>query len=184
MPATTAFIDLLFGESGAWRYLSDYLRPGAEAYSLKTRDMPLATDAVRAIALGEDLEVQSIGVHHGPIASVAWRIEAAGCSLVFAGDTSNRSGSLQRIARGADVLVAHNPVPESARGAAVNLHMRPSAIGRVASEAGVGQLILSHRMTRSLGREAETLAQIRRHYAGPVSFAETGQRFHYQLVIE
>ena len=34
------------------------------------------------------------------------------------------------------------------------------------------QLILSHRMRRTLGREDETLAEIRRHYSNPVLFAD------------
>jgi ribonuclease BN (tRNA processing enzyme) len=49
--------------------------------------------------------------------------------------------------------------------------MPPSTIGRIARDANVKQLVLSHRMRRTLGRESETLEQIRRHYAGPAVFA-------------
>jgi ribonuclease BN (tRNA processing enzyme) len=51
------------------------------------------------------------------------------------------------------------------------LHMPPSVIGRIAHEAGVKQLVLAHRMRRTLGRETETLESIKRHYTGPVAFA-------------
>jgi ribonuclease BN (tRNA processing enzyme) len=50
--------------------------------------------------------------------------------------------------------------------------MPPSVIGRIAAEATVKQLVLSHRMQRTLGRETETQAIIARHYAGPSVFAD------------
>jgi ribonuclease BN (tRNA processing enzyme) len=58
-----------------------------------------------------------------------------------------------------------------------SLHMPPSAIGRIAAEEKVRQLVLSHRMNRSLGREEETLALIRKSYDGPVHFADDLQCF-------
>jgi ribonuclease BN (tRNA processing enzyme) len=70
------------------------------------------------------------------------------------------------------LLVAHHAIPEGAEGIARKLHMPPSEIGRVAAEAKVGTLILSHRMKRTLGLEARSLELIRRSYRGPVTFAE------------
>jgi ribonuclease BN (tRNA processing enzyme) len=63
-------------------------------------------------------------------------------------------------------------VPEGASGAARSLHMPPSVIGRIAATAGVKQLVLSHRMLRTLGREVETRAEIARFYTGPTMFAD------------
>jgi ribonuclease BN (tRNA processing enzyme) len=62
-------------------------------------------------------------------------------------------------------------VPEGASGVERRLHMPPSVIGRIAHEAGVKQLVLSHRMRRTLGHETETLESIKKHYMGPVAFA-------------
>jgi len=45
-------------------------------------------------------------------------------------------------------------------------------IGRIAKTAGVGRVVLSHRMLRTLGRESETRSVIARVYPGPVAFAE------------
>ena len=50
--------------------------------------------------------------------------------------------------------------------------MPPSVIGRIAARAGVKGLVLSHRMLRTLGREAETQAAVTAPYRGPVSFAD------------
>jgi ribonuclease BN (tRNA processing enzyme) len=49
--------------------------------------------------------------------------------------------------------------------------MPPSVIGATAGNAHVHQLVLSHRMLRTLGKEQETESQIRLHYAGPLAFA-------------
>ena len=91
---------------------------------------------------------------------------------MFSGDTNGDNGNLEQLAKGADLFVAHNAIPEGERGAARQLHMPPSVIGRIAATAGVRQLILSHRMLRTLGRESETRAVIARVYSGPVTFAD------------
>jgi ribonuclease BN (tRNA processing enzyme) len=44
-------------------------------------------------------------------------------------------------------------------------------IGHLAREAKVKQLVLSHRMRRTLGHETETIEAIKKSYAGPVAFA-------------
>lgn len=85
--------------------------------------------------------------------------------------------TLPILASGANLLVAHNAIPQDAKGAARDLHMPPSVIGKIAAEAKVKQLVLSHRMIRTLGREAESKVEIRKHYAGPMTFADDGQCF-------
>jgi ribonuclease BN (tRNA processing enzyme) len=49
--------------------------------------------------------------------------------------------------------------------------MPPSVIGQIAEEAHVNRVVLSHRMLRTLGKEQQTLAEIRKKYSGPVAFA-------------
>ncbi len=173
MPSTTEFVELLFGEGGAWRYLSDYLRPGNSEFTIRPHDVPLQHPAIQTIELSPVVQLQTTAVSHGPIAAIAWRVNIAGCALVFSGDMSNRFESLPGLARDADLLVAHHAVAETANGVAINLHMRPSVIGEIAAKANVGQLLLSHRMIRTLGEEDATLSQIRKRYSGPVTFAES-----------
>jgi ribonuclease BN (tRNA processing enzyme) len=50
--------------------------------------------------------------------------------------------------------------------------MPPSVIGHIAQAAKTKQLVLSHRMLRTLGKEEETLAVIRKAYGGPATFAD------------
>jgi ribonuclease BN (tRNA processing enzyme) len=71
----------------------------------------------------------------------------------------------------ADLFVAHNAVPEGAVGIERRLHMPPSVIGQIAADAKVKNLVLSHRMLRTLGKEDQTQSEIRKRYAGPLTFA-------------
>jgi ribonuclease BN (tRNA processing enzyme) len=169
MPGAVAFTDLLFGKSGAFRYLSD-LTDGSGSYRLLPEDVRADGKLVRVGNIPA-LTLSATAVQHGPLPALAWRIETAGRVVVFSGDTSGK-GELVALARGADIFVAHNAVPEGTTGAAHALHMTPDDIGRIAAAAKVKKLVLSHRMLRTLGREAETTAAIRKHYAGPVAFAD------------
>jgi len=175
MPAATVFVDRLFGPKGAFRYLSGYL-DGGEEYRLRPHDVP-ADGRERQRVLSKPYRITAVPVHHGPVPALAWRVELAARSVVFSGDMNNDYDTLAGLATGADWLVAHHAIPEQAGGAARNLHMPPSVIGDIAAQAGVKHLVLSHRMQRTLGREQETTDLIRRHYRGPLAFAEDLQCF-------
>ncbi len=171
MPGTGAFVEALFGSTGTHRYLSEYLH-GQGSYHLQPRDIPIDVKTRQSVVEEQEYRILAVAVHHGPIPALAWRLEIGGKALVFSGDTSGSGVALQQLSAGADLLVAHNAVPESANQSALNLHMPPSRIGEIAHAAGVKQLVLSHRMERTLGREAETLRHIQMHYMGAVHFAD------------
>jgi ribonuclease BN (tRNA processing enzyme) len=118
-----------------------------------------------------DLAVYSVHVVHGGVPALAYRVEVGAKTIVFSGDTNGNGEGLPRLAANADLFVAHNAVPEGATGVERNLHMPPSVIGQIAGEAHVKHLVLSHRMLRTLGKEDQSLSEIRKHYSGPVDFA-------------
>lgn len=174
MPGTVAFVQSLFGPAGAFAYLNNYL-DGTDSYRLIPGDIPTNSQtetSIQTVVETDDYRILATSVHHGPIPALAWRIELGGKVLVFSGDTSGQGDALSNLATGADLLVAHNAVPENANGAALNLHMPPSRIGEIAQAADVKQLVLSHRMDRTLGSETQTLQSIRENYPGPVHFAD------------
>ncbi len=172
MPATSAFIAGLFVEpGGVYRYLSAFVSDKG-AYRIKAENVTLKDDETREIARNERLKISAARVIHGPIPALGFRVEAGGRSIVFTGDMNGEGASFAQLAQGADVLVAHNAVPEGAQGVERKLHMPPSAIGQIAGRAKVGQVVLSHRMQRTLGKESQTLAAIQQHYRGKVSFAD------------
>jgi ribonuclease BN (tRNA processing enzyme) len=172
MPSTTEFVHDLFSDPhGAWRYLSELVEPGqGGSYQLQPHDV--ATGAAPLLVLRNDaMALYAVRVVHGAFPALAWRVEMGGKRIVFSGDTNGDGEGLTQLAMNADLFVAHNAVPEDASGVERRLHMPPSVIGMTAGHAQVKQLVLSHRMLRTLGKEDTTRVEIRRSYAGPIAFA-------------
>ena len=172
MPATTEFVsDFFGGQRGVYRYLSELLVPGGQgSYKLQPHNVE-AGPAPFSVFRSGDLAVSAVRVVHGGVPALAWRVELGGKSIVFSGDTNGDGEGLRRLAAGADLFVAHNAVPEGAAGVERRLHMPPSVIGQIAADARVKNLVLSHRMLRTLGKEDQTQSEIRKRYSGPLQFA-------------
>jgi ribonuclease BN (tRNA processing enzyme) len=173
MPSTTEFVsDLFGGERGAYRYLSELLVPEEEgSYKMQPHDV-VASETPVAVFRNGDLAASAVRVIHGGVPALAWRVEAAGKAIVFSGDTNGEGPGLVRLATNADLFIAHNAVPEGATGVERRLHMPPSVIGQIAADAHVKNLVLSHRMLRTLGKEEQTQTEIRKRYSGPIAFAD------------
>jgi len=139
---------------------------------LRPHDVALQPHEVRTTFQLSDLSAAATKVIHGDAPGLDWRVNVGDRSIVFCGDTNGDNGNLEFLAKGADLFVAHNAVPEGETGAARQLHMPPSVIARIAKIAGVKRLVLSHRMLRTVGRESGTRALIAKQYAGPVDFAD------------
>lgn len=183
MPSTTEFLDTLLGNQGVYRYLSSYVDADKPSeFKLIAHDVALTATQAKKFQVNESVSVSAIPVHHGPIAAVAWRVDIGQCSISFSGDMNNQTGHLSTLANGSDLLVAHNAIPESARGVARKLHMPPSEIGKVAAQANVSKLLISHRMKRTSGKEQEmaTRAEIGKRYKGPVVFANDLDSFNLE----
>jgi ribonuclease BN (tRNA processing enzyme) len=172
-PSTVDFVHALFNNrNGVYRYLSELLVVPQEKGSYQLQPHNVVTDAASpAIFHGEHLSAYAARVIHGSVPALAWRIEIGGKSIVFSGDTNGEGTDLVHLAKDADLFIAHNAVPEGASGIERQLHMPPSVIGQIAQEAHVKRLVLSHRMLRTLGKEEQTLSEIRKSFSGPVAFA-------------
>jgi len=176
MPAMTEFVQNLFGPRGAYRYLSGYL-DGQDLYKLVPVDIAAKGKAYQSVLHTPDYRLSTVPVHHGPVPALAWRVDIAGYIIVFSGDMNNDNNTLMQLAKNADLLVAHHAIPEHAGRVARNLHMPPSVIGKIAHQASVKGLILSHRMKRTLGREVETKNIIANNFHGMIVFADDLQCF-------
>ena len=172
MPSTTEFVYDFFGEKhAAYRYLSELLTPAEQgSYKMQPHNVAAGSTPVAAFRSG-DLAVYAVHVVHGQVPALAWRVEVGGKFIVFSGDTNGENPGLAQLALNADLFIAHNAVPEGALGIERRLHMPPSVIGQIAEEAHVKNLVLSHRMLRTLGKEDQTQSEIKKRYSGPVEFA-------------
>jgi len=65
----------------------------------------------------------------------------------------------------------HNAVPQNAKGAAINLHMRPIDISKIAKQANTKRLVLSHFMNRTRQDSDATITFINQNHSGSVDLA-------------
>ena len=114
-------------------------------------------DGPRVVLENDDVKVTSATVVHPPIThAYAYRFDAKDRSVVISGDT-NYSPALVALAKGADVLVheviylpgidrvlARIPNAVTLRKHLVDSHTTPEDVGRVAAQAQVKTLVLSH----------------------------------------
>jgi len=172
MPSTTEFVSDLFSDPhGAYRYLSELVEPGTGgSYQLQPHNVAASPVPV-LVFRNDEMALYAVSVIHGQVPALAWRVEIGGKRIVFSGDTNGEGEGLTQLALNADLFVAHNAVPEGATGVERRLHMPPSVIGVIAANAHVKKLVLSHRMLRTLGKENETQAEIKRRFSGPILFA-------------
>lgn len=171
-PDTKTFVKRLIGLEGAFPYLADFLTyKSSGGYKIDLRNVP-ATGRRRWSRFGtQNIRLASIPVHHGGVPAVAWRVEVSGQVIVFTGDLSNQKNVIPSFAKGADALVIHHAIPETARGTLKENHLTPTQIGQIAAKAEVRMLILGHRMNRTRGRETQSREAIEVNYTDPLVFA-------------
>jgi ribonuclease BN (tRNA processing enzyme) len=160
-------------ENGMYPYLGAFIDPDQpSSYKVKVNNIPWSFSdlSIKRVVDKDGIRVTTVPTHHGPFPSQAYRVDLVGCSISFSGDMSGRLGAMPALAKNTDIWVAHNAIPEGATGVAANLHMTPSMIGRIAKEANVKQVLLTHLMKRSLSVKPETLKLITKFYKGKVSF--------------
>ena len=110
-----------------------------------------------AVMQNDEVKVTSCRVRHPPITQAyAYRFDANDRSIVISGDTAY-APELAEFAKGADVLVhevmhlagierliSRLPNAKRLREHLMVAHTLPEDVGRIASQAGVGTLVLSH----------------------------------------
>jgi ribonuclease BN (tRNA processing enzyme) len=170
-PSTTAFVDRLFGKSGAFAYLPGF----RNELGLSVVDLPASPLApVQEVLKNGDLRVTSIAVDHDDVPAVAYRIEHAGHALVVSGDLASKNDNLTRLAANADLLVYDTAVvdPPGSPSKLYDLHTAPRRIGEVAAAAHVRRLVLSHIPPSVEANKDAVLRSVAAGYRGPTLFAE------------
>ena len=103
--------------------------------------------------------------------SIAYRLDGEGGAFVYTGDTEY-SESVVELARGAHTLLIECSFPDDSP---VPGHLTPSSAARMASEAGVERVVLTHLYPTV--DDASLLPDFARGYGGEVTVAEDGLRF-------
>ena len=168
-PSITEFLNGLFGEHGVYRYMSDVLSPESDSFEIIPVEIHSPTIITRKYP---SFTLQLINTHHGIVPALAIAILVDGKKIVISGDTNDKEKHIERLAKDADLFIAHHAVPEHSNRFAKNLHMAPSIIANIAQKSHVKKVVLTHRMRRTRGKEKESLAIIQKVYKGRILFGE------------
>jgi ribonuclease BN (tRNA processing enzyme) len=103
--------------------------------------------------------------------SIAYRLDGEGSGFVYTGDTEY-SESVVELARSAHTLLVECSFPDDSP---VPGHLTPSSAARIAAEAGVERVVLTH-IYPSVDN-AFLIADVERGYDGEIIVAEDGLRF-------
>jgi ribonuclease BN (tRNA processing enzyme) len=172
-PGMSEYMRILFDpEHGAYRYLSGYLDGSGGLVKVDVTEIKTQPPKSEVVFKNDQFEVTSVGVTHGPVPALGFLVKAQGRRVAFSGDQNGDNPQFATLIKGADILIMDHAVPEQTDDVSGHLHARPTEIGKLAAEAGVGKLVLSHNMARSLRHLDENLALIREHYNGPIIVAE------------
>lgn len=171
-PGFLDWIDLAMGPRGAYRDLADmfsgFSRAGFEFKPTEINHQ--GRDRWTGFRRG-DISLSAVGTDHGNRPALAWRVDVNGIGITFTGSTANRRQLVNDLAEDSVILVADHAIPENARGFAREQFMTPSEIGKLAAEADVNRVVLTHRTARTRGRETQSRDEIREHFRGSIVFA-------------
>ncbi len=172
-PSLDELVATLFGDSGTYRYLGGYLGDG-QPFVLSPQTVDVTAPEAQVVFSSERVRVRAVGVPHGIVPALAYEVTVGDTRIAFMGDQRADEDRYVDMIRGVDLLVAHMAVGTDADPVAARLHAEPARLGEVAVEAGVGRLVLSHLMARSLRDLDGNVAAVRASYDGPLDVARDG----------
>ncbi len=111
----------------------------------------------------QGVTVTALGIPHGHLPTLAYRLHTRDVSVVFSSDQTGTNPRFIEFAKGANVLIMHLMI---GAGATSPLHASPSVVGRVAQDAGVRRLIVSHIGQFDLD---PAIAELKKFYTGPLT---------------
>jgi len=185
-----------FGEANAAIRIVDEARSVKPSDMIRARDLD-ATAAPAEVFKDDRVTVRSVENTHYPAESkqkmpyrsVAYRFDTRDRSIVFSGDTAYSTG-LVELAKSADVLVCeamdvaamrkafegmkargmYADNPEGVWRHIVSTHTPLEDAGRMAAEAGVGTVVLTHIIPGALGTMSDSayIAAVRKTFTGRV----------------
>ncbi|MBF8300168.1 MAG: fold metallo-hydrolase, partial [Acidobacteria bacterium] len=164
VPGVRTFLNVLFDEkNGAFRVLGGLVGGSGRGVRLEVAETDVKKAEPSTVFNRDGITVTAIGVPHGNIPALAYRVRTENRSIVFSSDQNGSNPSFVEFSRAADVLVMHMAI---AAGATSPLHAAPAMVGRVARDARVGRLVLSHIGQFDLDA---AVADVKASYSGPVT---------------
>ena len=168
-PDFHTFLTRLFDEkSGAFQVLGGALGGTGNGVRLNVSTVDVLKTEPTTVFEGQGLRVTALGIPHANMPTLAYRVETRDGSVVFSSDQNGTDPKFVDFARDADTLIMHMQV--AAGTANSPLHAAPAVVGRLAQNAHVRRLIVSHIGLAGPALEA-ALADLKTTYTGPLTVA-------------
>lgn len=163
VPSLPTFLSRLFDpRTGAFQVLGGTMGGAGGGVRLDVSVVDVTKAEPSTVLDRPGLRVTALGIPHGNIPALAYRVQAGQASIVFSTDQTGTNPSFIEFARGANVLVMHLATAASDS----PLHASPAVVGRVARDAGVGRLVLGHIGQFDL---EPAIGEVKKYYAGPLT---------------
>jgi ribonuclease BN (tRNA processing enzyme) len=160
-PSVNEFLDGLFGIEGVFRVLN-------QLFQFQTIEVDVDSQTLE-ILNENSVVVKAKGVPHGDVPALGFRVEVGNRSIAFSSDQNGSDPSFIEFVTKVDLLVVHFAGNEDGTGRS-DLHAKPSVWGKIANDAEIGSLVLSH-LSSNQNFEANVDA-LRAVYSGPLIIAE------------
>jgi ribonuclease BN (tRNA processing enzyme) len=166
-PSFSTFLSRLFDEkNGAFQVLGPTLGARQGELGGGVRLDASVVDVTKAESTTvfdqQGMTVTALGIPHGNIPTLAYRVQTRDVSVVFSSDQTGANPRFVEFAKGANLLIMHLATVS----ATSPLHASPAVVGRVARDAGVGRLIVSH---IGLFDVDAAIAELKKFYTGPLT---------------
>jgi ribonuclease BN (tRNA processing enzyme) len=162
-PSISRFTDLVFGENGVYEIFQG---------RVDINVIELDISEVSQVWQQDEITVTGMGVPHGDVPTLGYRLEVGDTSIGFTSDQTGSNPAFVDFIRGVDSLVIHMAANENATGIIADLHATPSVWGQMAETASVGQVVVSHISTSDSNQLQENLQILADNYSGEVLVAE------------
>jgi len=167
-PDLPTFLNRMFdAKTGAYQVLGSTLgaeQPGTERPRLDVSVVDVTKTEPTKVFDREGISVTALRIPHANLPTLAYRVQTRGVSVVFSSDQNGSDPKFVDFARGANVLIMHLAIGSNAPPSP--LHASPAVVGRLAQEAGVKRLILSHIGQFDLGA---AIADVKKSYSGALT---------------
>jgi ribonuclease BN (tRNA processing enzyme) len=164
-PSFSDFLNRLFDpKTGAFEVLGSVM-PESKGPGVKLQPSVIdVTKPAPATVYDRDgIRVSALGIPHGNLPTLAYRVETQGKTVVFSSDQNGTNPRFADFARGANLLILHLAIGVGANNPNQAL---PLVVGQMAQNAKPGRLILSHIANFDLDA---AVADVKRNYTGPLT---------------
>jgi len=118
-----------------------------------------------------DFAIETLPMRHAD-ASIGFRVEAGGKSIVYSGDT-DYCENIVRLGKDADLLILECSFPDERKAVG---HLTPTIAGRIAREASCKRLLLTHFYPVFQGHDI--LKESQNEFSGEILLAEDGMKIN------